>query len=58
MIKPSENTPRTSALMKKMISELFDESEVALIEGDVSVSTELLKLPFNHIFFTGSPEVG
>jgi len=58
MIKPSEHTPHASALMKKMIIELFDESEVALIEGDVNVSTELLKLPFNHIFFTGSPEVG
>lgn len=58
MIKPSENTPHASALMKKMIIELFDESEVALIEGDVSVATELLKLPFNHIFFTGAPEIG
>jgi aldehyde dehydrogenase (NAD+) len=58
ILKPSEHTPHTSALMKKMIQELFDESEVALIEGDVSVSTELLKLPFNHIFFTGAPEIG
>lgn len=58
MIKPSEHTPYSSALMKKMIGELFDESEVALIEGDVTVATEILKLPFNHIFFTGSPETG
>jgi aldehyde dehydrogenase (NAD+) len=58
MIKPSEHTPHSSALMKKMIGELFDESEVALIEGDVTVATEILKLPFNHIFFTGSPETG
>src|SRR5690606_20484679 len=35
-----------------------EESEVALIEGDAEVATVLLKLPFNHIFFTGSPEVG
>ena len=58
MIKPSEHTPHASALMKKIIGELFDEAEVALIEGDVEVSTELLKLPFNHIFFTGAPEIG
>lgn len=58
MLKPSEHTPYTSALMKKIINELFDESEVALMEGDTDVSTELLKLPFNHIFFTGAPEIG
>ena len=58
MLKPSEHTPHTSALMKKMVSELFDESEVALIEGGAEVSTELLTLPFNHIYFTGSPEIG
>ena len=58
IIKPSEMTPHTSLLMKKMIEELFEENEVALLEGGVSTSTELLKLPFNHIFFTGSPNVG
>ncbi len=58
IIKPSEHTPHSSALIKKIITELFDESEVALIEGDVTVATELLKFPFNHIFFTGSPEIG
>ncbi len=58
MLKPSEHTPHASAIMKKIITELFEESEVALIEGDVEVSTALLKLPFNHIFFTGAPEIG
>jgi aldehyde dehydrogenase (NAD+) len=58
MIKPSEHTPHASAIMKKIIGELFPEEEVALIEGDAEVSTELLKLPFHHIYFTGSPEVG
>ena len=42
----------------KLINELFDEEEVAVIEGGIDVSTALLKLPFNHIFFTGSPEIG
>jgi aldehyde dehydrogenase (NAD+) len=58
MLKPSELTPHTSALLKKMLSELFDENEVAVFEGDVEVSQTLLNLPFNHIFFTGSPAVG
>ena len=58
IIKPSEMTPQSSALMAKIIADVFTEDEVALVEGEVEVSTELLKLPFNHIFFTGSPQVG
>ncbi|NRD24310.1 aldehyde dehydrogenase family protein [Winogradskyella litoriviva] len=58
IIKPSEMTPNSSALMAKIIEDVFDEDEVALVEGEVETSTELLKLPFNHIFFTGSPQVG
>ena len=58
IIKPSEMTPNASKLMSKIVKELFSEDEVALIEGEVETSEELLKLPFNHIFFTGSPTVG
>ncbi len=58
MLKPSEMAPHTSALIKKMISELFEEDEVAVVEGGVKESEKLLKLPFDHIFFTGSPRVG
>lgn len=58
IIKPSEMTPHISKVMKSIISELFDENEIALIEGDVETSKALLQLPFNHIFFTGSPQVG
>jgi aldehyde dehydrogenase (NAD+) len=58
MIKPSEMTPYCSAVMKSVVAECFPEEEVALFEGDVTVSQELLGLPFNHIFFTGSPAVG
>lgn len=58
ILKPSEMTPNASRLMKRMISEVFDESEVALFEGAVPTSVELLKLPFNHIFFTGAPSIG
>ncbi|MBQ0787968.1 MAG: aldehyde dehydrogenase family protein [Oceanihabitans sp.] len=58
IIKPSEMTPNISKVMAEMVADLFDENEIALIEGEVEVSQELLKLPFNHIFFTGSPQVG
>ena len=58
IIKPSEMSFHTSAVLKEFIDELFDENEVFLIEGDVEVAQHLLKLPFNHIFFTGSPAVG
>ncbi|MBL85089.1 MAG: aldehyde dehydrogenase family protein [Winogradskyella sp.] len=58
IIKPSEMTPNSSALMPDIVRTVFDENEVALVEGEVETSTKLLQLPFNHIFFTGSPNVG
>jgi aldehyde dehydrogenase (NAD+) len=58
ILKPSELTPNTSQLIKEMLAELFDEQEVAVFTGDASTSQALLKLPFNHVFFTGSPQVG
>lgn len=58
IIKPSEMTPHLSALMVKITRELFSEDEVAIFEGDAAVSTSLLALPFDHIFFTGSPAIG
>lgn len=58
IIKPSELTPKTS----KLIAQLFQASGwqdwVAVIEGGVEVSTELMEFPFDHIFFTGSTAVG
>ena len=58
MLKPSEMTPHASACMKRILGELFEENEVAVIEGDASVSETLLRKKFDHIFFTGSPRVG
>lgn len=58
IIKPSENTPHSSAVLKQIVKEVFAENEVAVIEGAVETATTLLELPFNHIFFTGSPEIG
>jgi len=58
VIKPSEMTPATSRLLAELVQETFDPSEVVVCEGDRDVSTALLTLPFDHIFFTGSPQVG
>ena len=51
ILKPSEMTPHTSALIKKMLSVLFNSNEVHVVEGDSTVSQILLEQPFNHIFF-------
>ncbi len=58
ILKPSEITPHTSALVQKMVEDLFDSSEVAVFQGKAEVAQTLLSLPFDHIFFTGSPGVG
>ncbi len=58
MIKLSDLCPATARLAARIISEAFEEKEVALFEGDVDIATALLELPFNHIFFTGSTRVG
>jgi aldehyde dehydrogenase (NAD+) len=58
MIKPSEMTPHTSALIKGMIGELFNKKHVCVIEGGLEESQLLFAKPFDHIFFTGSPAVG
>lgn len=58
MIKPSEMTPNTASVMADIVASIFKPEEVALFQGDVTVAQSLLSLPFNHIFFTGSPAVG
>ncbi len=58
ILKPSEMTPHLTAVMVKLVRELFSEDEVAIFDGDASVATALLELPFDHIFFTGSPAIG
>jgi aldehyde dehydrogenase (NAD+) len=58
IIKPSEFTPNTMKVIKTIVAECFDETEIAVVEGGVEVATELLNLKFDHIFFTGSTEVG
>jgi aldehyde dehydrogenase (NAD+) len=58
ILKPSEHSPFTSAVIGEILTKGFDQREVACIEGEQRVSEALLELPFDHIFFTGSPAVG
>jgi aldehyde dehydrogenase (NAD+) len=58
MVKLTDLCPATARIAAMIIHEAFDENEVAVFEGDVSVGTALLEMPFSHIFFTGSTRVG
>lgn len=58
IVKPSELAPATSALIRRLLSETFASEWIGVVEGGVSETTELLRLPFDHIFFTGSTTVG
>lgn len=58
MVKPSELSPATSKIITKIILDTFNEEHIACIEGDAEVSQQLLELPFDHIFFTGSTQIG
>lgn len=58
ILKPSEHTPATSRVIKEMVEAVFAPEEVSVIEGSVPETTALLELPFDHIFFTGSTNVG
>ncbi|NRF38418.1 aldehyde dehydrogenase family protein [Pedobacter foliorum] len=58
ILKPSELSPAASAIIARIITECFEDQEICCFEGDASVSTALLELPFDHIFFTGSTAIG
>jgi aldehyde dehydrogenase (NAD+) len=58
ILKPSELTPHMSALIAKIVGEVFSEDEVAIFQGEADVAQALQELPFDHIFFTGSPAIG
>lgn len=58
IIKPSELSASTAAVIAKLIASLFDSKEIACFEGDAELSKTLLAMPFDHIFFTGSTAIG
>ena len=58
VVKPSELTPKTSAVIRKIIEKIFHINHVECVEGGLEVSQKLLAERWDYIFFTGSPTVG
>ncbi|MGE0595496.1 MAG: coniferyl aldehyde dehydrogenase [Hyphomonadaceae bacterium] len=58
MLKPSEFTPATSALLAQVFDLYFDEDEIAVILGGADVGAAFSALPFDHLIFTGATSVG
>tara|TARA_B100000963_G_scaffold166872_1_gene144876 strand:- start:29869 stop:31260 length:1392 start_codon:yes stop_codon:yes gene_type:complete len=58
VLKPSEFAPHTASIIHSIIEAVFDEEHVAVVEGDASTATTLLKKQWDYIMFTGSTVVG
>lgn len=58
VLKPSELTPNTAAIIHKIINDVFPEDHVSVIQGNAEVATQLLEQRWDYIFFTGSVAVG
>ncbi len=58
MIKPSEFTPATAELMKKLFAQYFEPSEITVCTGGPEVGAAFSSLQFDHIIFTGATTVG
>jgi coniferyl-aldehyde dehydrogenase len=58
MLKPSESTPATSALMQELVAKEFDPGEFTVVTGDAGVAAAFSRLPFDHLLFTGGASVG
>jgi aldehyde dehydrogenase (NAD+) len=58
ILKPSENAPHTSSVVAKIIESTFAPNYIAVVEGDIDTSKQLLAEKFDHIFFTGGTAIG
>jgi coniferyl-aldehyde dehydrogenase len=58
MLKPSELTPATTALLKRLLKDLYPEEQVAVVTGGPETGAAFASLPFDHLAFTGSTAVG
>ncbi|NDZ95912.1 aldehyde dehydrogenase family protein [Streptomyces sp. SID6673] len=58
MIKMSEVTAETAELLKSLAARYFDPAELVVVTGDAAAAADFSSLPFDHLFFTGSPGVG
>lgn len=58
MARPSEKTPHTAEILKTIIGKVFPSNVAKVVIGEIDLAEKLLELPFDHIFFTGSTNVG
>jgi aldehyde dehydrogenase (NAD+) len=58
IIKPNEMQPLVSTLVREIVEAVFPENEAAVFEGGIPLAEALQNLPFDHVFFTGSPAIG
>ena len=58
LLKPSEFVPETAALFAEIIPKYFSEDEVAVVTGGADISQRFAELPFDHLLFTGSSNIG
>jgi acyl-CoA reductase-like NAD-dependent aldehyde dehydrogenase len=58
MLKMSEHTPRFGALFETLVARSFSADEVVAVNGDIAVAKSFAALPFDHLLFTGSTQVG
>ncbi len=58
MLKMSESTPATGALLQRLLAQVFPEDQVAVVLGDVEVGKAFARLPFDHLLFTGATHIG
>lgn len=56
MVKLSEYTPETNQILRRVFLDLSEH--VCFIEGESDIAAEFSRLPFNHLLFTGSTQVG
>ncbi|MBT4213746.1 MAG: coniferyl aldehyde dehydrogenase [Porticoccaceae bacterium] len=58
LLKPSEFVPETAALFADVVPKYFSEDEVAVVTGGAEISQRFAELPFDHLLFTGSTNIG
>lgn len=58
LLKPSEHTPRTAALLAELLTDVFPSERVAVVQGGADVAAAFSALPLDHLLFTGSTAVG
>jgi len=58
ILKPSELAPQTAVVIEEMVNDHFDPGLMRVVNGGVETAEKLVSLPFDYIFFTGSPRIG